>query len=99
MFAASSRLSVDFAPMAQLHNQNRAAVIFNAANDSVVTDPVTPEAALVADQCLATDARVCKGGYLIFQVIENFSLPLPIQLPKLTFCRLVEFNDPSQVLS
>jgi hypothetical protein len=82
-----------------LEDQDGKDFILDAAYDPVITDSIAPQAAFVSSQSFATGTRVFELCDLIFQIVEDLSLPLAIQLSKLAFRGLAEFNAPGLALS
>lgn len=74
--------------MPNAENQNDQTIIFDAANDTEVSDAITPKAPLVMGKRFSKPARVLFGGNAFTHVSENISLSLAVE-PSQLFSRSV----------
>jgi len=65
------------------HHENDQVVVWQLTQDAIVPDAIAPEALPVSYKRLAAAARVVEGCNLVFEVIEDGDLPLPVQLGQL----------------
>lgn len=72
--------AVDLAAMAYIEDENDQATILDRADDTEITDPVSPQASQRADQGLAEAARVLGSSDAFVEIVENLARGLSVEL-------------------
>ena len=76
-------LSVNLAPVADLHHKDAQSAVLKVANHPAIAYPVTPETTQRPGKCLACGAWVFQRGDALIHEIDNAPRCLPIQLAQL----------------
>lgn len=77
--------------------QNRDFLVLDVANQSIITDPVAPEAALLSAQRFSALARIMGGRHTLPQKRDNGFLSLSIQLLDLLFGSAADLDCPALI--
>ena len=81
--------------MTDLQPQDDEAVILEAADEPIVSDPVTPQAGEVPAQRLSKLSGVFRPGNSLPQIAEDLLLCLGCQLAQFSAGTVIEFNRPN----
>jgi hypothetical protein len=82
--------------MADLQNENDEAVLFNAANQPVVSHAVTPESGEIHAKRLAELPWVSRTGDTLAQVAQYFLLRFGVELAEFASGAVVELDGPQR---
>ena len=73
-------LSVNFAPVADLHHKDAQSAILNVTNHPAIAHPVTPEAPKRTRQCFACITWICQPGDTLVYEINDAPCSLLVKL-------------------
>jgi hypothetical protein len=85
---------VNFTSMPNPEHQHNQTVFFQAADEAVVTDPVTPEPGKFHPQRFSESPRVVRAGNAFPQVAQDGLLGFCVEFAQLTPGAVVELNRP-----
>ena len=81
------------------HHEDAQCAVLNITNDPAIADPIAPESAKRAGQCLSGAARVVQRGDAPVHVIDNPAGRRLVEFPQQALCGVGVLNRPSQGLS
>ena len=85
------------APMGHPHHQDHHSVIFDPADGSIITDPISPQTRERGFQRFAKHAWIFRGRNSVIEIIQNGQLSLPFEPLQIFEHAPVIFNGPGQV--
>ena len=85
---------VDHAAVGDFNYQDRQSVLFDAAENPVVSDAIAPQARKLVEQWLAEVPRVRCARNALMQVTEDAALDRPVKFGKIAVGSIAELNLP-----
>jgi len=89
-------LPVDFPPVPNFQDHHGDSFILELANDSVVSNPVSPKALHVHAEGFSGMPRIRTAHDMFMQEVNDPVAGLGIQSSQLTLGGFLDFNDPGQ---
>jgi hypothetical protein len=97
--ARSAGLPVNFPAMAHRKRNHHETIVFELANNPIVSDAIAPQTGHFTFQWFAKVPGVLASFDTVVKIIQQAIAYRPVELAELTFSEIADLNRPSQALS